>query len=1175
MGRMYLKEVQLENFKSFGKKITVPFLPGFTAITGPNGAGKSNISDAILFVLGPRSPKIIRAGRLTDLIYNGKKSVDHCKVSLVFENGGEEVVLTRRIKRAPLPDNPDNYYSYFYINGRSSSLSDFVHFLSSNNVSANSIVQQGDVTAIVEMGDVPRRRILDDIAGISDFDRDIEKSEREREEVEKNLEYMAIILNEIKSQLGKLKKERDGAIQYKELRDRLQTARAMLSYKKRREVEKEIAEIQKQIQKYQQERQDLEQETKRLRDTYRQKQLDLQALEEKIAELGGEEVEELKEKIDHAREESIKAKEKINYYTRELVEGKDQRKELTGQRDRLARELASYGKKIAGLEKEVERLTGQLEEKQRELEELKETVSHSDQRAMDITRELAKIKKQYEEERAALHELELKKDRLLQQMDALALAISELEENRGTYEFELKDVEWQIQEIGKQAKQQRHDKKRLEQELFDRKKEEAEIAEALQKMDREVMQYQRELARLRAKEDAASYTRATREILKARDEGAIKGIHGSISELGQVDEDHRMALGVAAGSRAEAIVVDDDEVAAACISFLKKNDYGRTTFLPLNKMVGGKPRGKALMTVKEKGAVGFAIDLVHFDPAYQPAFWYVFRDTIVMENLQSARAVMGGVRLVTLGGDIIESTGAMVGGSAPRLSSFGDVDRRKVGEIGQKLREVSHQQEVLSEKLLEVRERLAAVEKELRECAREEDDRVERLELRRKEFTGKLEVITQELAKKAAERDQVEQKLAEVEKVMQEKNALMQKLEKERHATEQGLKKISKKEVMDRMDRLREEIQALKEQKRDLSSQIQTAGKERDMVAERQQEIEAGLAAIERQQEDHQREIRELQEVHAQHRDQMEALMEVEKKMLGKMKGLTKERDELYRESVDIENKIDTLATKMETHLDLVSRAQSRLPTLEQTLAELLMETEGLEFKDQKLPPVDDLKADIKSIEQKMEGLQPVNMRALEEYERQDERRKEFDQDIDRLKEQRKNLIHLVEEIKKKKTDAFMVVFEEVKQHFERIYTHLMEGGDAQLILENPEQPFDGGLIIKARPKGKRALRLNALSGGEKSMASLAFIFALQAYDPSPFYILDEVDMFLDGKNAERVATMVSQQSRRTQFIMISLRRITLNKADHIYGVTMQDGDVSTMIGNVNMEQVEQIVEVK
>lgn len=302
--------------------------------------------------------------------------------------------------------------------------------------------------------------------------------------------------------------------------------------------------------------------------------------------------------------------------------------------------------------------------------------------------------------------------------------------------------------------------------------------------------------------------------------------------------------------------------------------------------------------------------------------------------------------------------------------------------------------------------------------------------------------------------------------------------------------------------------------------------------------------------------------------------MEVEDNMLGKRKGLTEERDALYRESVDIENKVDTVSTKMETNLDLISRAKSRLPTLEETLGEMLIETQDYEFSQDELAGLDELKARIKELERTMEQLQPVNMRALEEYERQEERRESFDTDIDRLREQRKNLINLVEEIKKKKKDAFFAVYDAVKEHFSEIYAELTSG-DAKLELENPEQPFDGGLIIRARPKGKRSLRLNALSGGEKSMASLAFIFALQAYDPSPFYILDEVDMFLDGKNAERVANMIQQRARSTQFITISLRRITLNKANHIYGVTMHDNGVSTLIGNVEMEEVEQLVEVK
>ncbi len=1171
---MYLREVQLENFKSFGRKVKIPFLPGFTAITGPNGSGKSNISDAILFVLGPKSPKIIRAGRLTDLIYNGKKDVNYCKVSLVFDDENGEVVLTRKVKRAPLPDNPDNYYSYFYINGKSASLSDFVNILSASNISANSMVQQGDVTAIVEMGDVPRRRILDDIAGVSEFDRDIEKSEKEKEKVEKNLDYIRIVLNEINGQLKKLKGERDGAIEYKKLDEELKKSKAMLSYKKRVEVEKEIGEVQKQIDSYQNERSRLEKEVKSLKELYRKKQIDLQSIEEKIAGLGGAEVEEIKEKTNAAREEMIKAKEKINYFTKEISDGRAERKELDANLDRLKKEIKDYGRKIEELNKKISAITADKKAKEKELEKIRDSMSHSDRRAMDITRNIAGIKKRYEVERKNLHELELKKDRLAQQMETMDVSISELEENKNTYEFELKDIKWQIDEIRKAEKTKIKGKETLEKELFNGKKEEAEISEMLQKLDREVLHLQRELARLKAKEDAGSYTRATREILKARDDGRIKGIHGSISELGDVDEKYRRAVGVAAGRRAEAIVVENDRVAAECIKYLKNNDYGRTTFLPLNKMVVGKPRGKALMTVRENGSLGFAIDLVKFDEAYRSAFWYVFGDTVVMENLEAARSVMGGVRLVTLGGEIIEASGAMVGGSAPRQVSFGDVDKRRVGEIGRKLAEVTNQQEMLSEKLIEVRERIANAEKELREFGNEVDDRIGRLEIRRKEFEGKLAVISKELDKKKGEREGLESAIKEIEDGINSKALLIEQMEKEGEAAESELKKISKKEITDKIEGLKEATEQLRNEERDISSGIKTLSKEMEVVTERADEIGDRIKEITKKEKEYSSQIKELNALYRENKDKMEALMEVERNMLGKMKGLTKERDRLYRESVEIENKIDSLSTKMETSLDLISRAKSRLPTLEQTLAEMMIETEDVKFDEKELLSVDELKARIRDMEGKMEKLQPVNMLALEEYERQDERKKKFEEDIARLKEQRRNLIRLVSEIEKKKKDSFYEVYNAVKENFEKIYTELLGGGEATLMLENPENPFEGGLIIKARPKGKKTMRLNALSGGEKSMASLSFIFAIQAYDPSPFYILDEVDMFLDGKNAERVAEMVKERSRNTQFISISLRRVTLNKADHIYGVTMQEG-VSTLIGNVNLEQVEEIVEVK
>jgi chromosome segregation protein len=278
---LYLKEVQMENFKSFGKKLTVPFFPGFTAVTGPNGSGKSNIVDAILFVLGPKSSKVMRAGRLTDLIFNGgkkhKNPAKYCRVSLVFDNtkrkmpvDTDEVILTRMIKRAPLKHDPHNYYSYFYINSKAASYSEFVTLLMHARISGDgyNIVKQGDVTNLIKMGSVERRKIIDDVAGISSFDAELKKAQQEHDDVDRNLERIKIILNEITSQIRQLKKDRDAAYRYKELKDSLYTTKAKIASKKKQEVERQISEIMQQISSYEKEQAQMEEKRTRLKNRY-------------------------------------------------------------------------------------------------------------------------------------------------------------------------------------------------------------------------------------------------------------------------------------------------------------------------------------------------------------------------------------------------------------------------------------------------------------------------------------------------------------------------------------------------------------------------------------------------------------------------------------------------------------------------------------------------------------------------------------------------------------------------------------------------------------------------------------------------------------------------------------------------------------------------------------------
>lgn len=1181
----------MENFKSFGKKLTVPFFPGFTAITGPNGSGKSNIADAILFVLGPKSSKAMRAGRLTDLIFNGgkkhKNPAKYCKVSLVFDNrqrrmpiDADEVTLTRMIKRAPLKNDPDNYYTYYYINGKACTYTEFNNVLTHARISGDgyNIVQQGDVTNLIEMGGVDRRRIIDDIAGISNFDNDIKKAEKEKEEVDSNLERIGIILHEITTQLRQLKKDRDEAFRYKELKDQLYEIKTKIALKKKQEVEKQIAEINQQIQSYEHEQKTLTQKAAALKETYVSKQKELQELEQKIADVGGDEVEEIKEQIYSLRREEIKIEERINYANDEIQELQNNREDYSTRLHEIEKELTDYETQRQQIITQIQTQQETLAEKETQLAQLKETIAASDDKSMDLTCELAKMREEYDEKNSQLHELKLEFDRLTKQIETIDHHLAELEETRSTYEFELKDIDWQTTEIKKERHEKTKKIKKLETQLFEKKKLETELTQQLSELDQAIRRLQQQQSKLQAEYDAyqmvsKKYNPAVTEVLKARDSGVLTGVHGTIAELAHVEKPYKTALAVAAGSRLQSIIVDDDKAAADAIRFLQRKQLGRATFLPLNKMIPGRPRGKALLAVKDEHAHGFAIDLVDFDERYRSAFWYVFGDTIVVDSLDDARRLMGGVRLVDLQGTLIEASGAMRGGSIPKTQpSFEEIDRKELEAVTQKLRQALSSQEELSAQLLSVKQEFAELEQTIQTLRLEEPNtpQLKDLDLQRKEFTKKLDILREQVTKKTEEKNTLESRLNEITAAIDEITSYLEELDKRKEEKGKLLLQGTTKQDAQQMRLLEDEVKTLQGSVLSLSSEKDAIEKKIELLNERKEEILGEIRAIAENIEKYKTMIEESRDSRKSYQDQIQALAHVQEQMTGKIKEFTTRRDALYKEIVAIENDLDKINTRIESYYDLISRAKYRLPTLEDTVKELEEEMKlyGVEVTVDALPSVESLKDSMKVIEDSMRELEPVNMRALEEYEHQAARKNKLDEDIRHLKEQRKNLVKLVNEVTAKKEERFYEVFNEINKNFRKIYAELSEGGEAELILENPEHPFESGLTIKARPRGKKILLLSALSGGEKSIASLAFIFAIQQYDPSPFYVLDEVDMFLDGVNAETVSRMVKQNAMDSQFIMVSLRKIALKEANHVYGVTMRDDGISDMIGNVDPKTV-------
>ena len=638
----------------------------------------------------------------------------------------------------------------------------------------------------------------------------------------------------------------------------------------------------------------------------------------------------------------------------------------------------------------------------------------------------------------------------------------------------------------------------------------------------------------------------------------------------------RTALQVAGGSRLQAVVVDSDQVAETCIRLLREEKRGRATFLPLNKMLPGRPHGKSLVVAKAAGAVGFAIDLARFEEPLRPAFWYVFGETIVMDELAHARAQMGGVRLVTLAGDLIEATGAISGGyldpsnqgrgadSAVELKRLADelreksgaetAARQELGKVGERIRllaeelasrsikDQAHQstRELLEKDLKAARERLSAARDRI---ARSEKDRT-----------------TAEAGLKTAERsiDGLGRELAELKSAIQQAQELY--LAQLPTAISGRLKVLQEQAAKTQEERLRAngELQSVRASIAALAAQIDG----------RRKEVEKGRADLAAKK----KEVAQTEKLVREAAEALAALKSVEARQDQTVRAHVDKKRTLDHDFVTVAAQLAKIQGSLETRNGMLTQEETRLAQADARLREL---DEALKQfpkpeADEKPMSVDELKRRIATLDQQLAAMGDVNQRAVEEYDAEKGRLDEFSTEVQRLTTEKQELVALVTEIEKKKREKVAEVVTQVNTHFREIYGDLSAGGEGEISLENPDDPLAGGLLIKARPVGKTVARLEQLSGGEKSLASLAFIFSLQRYDPSPLYVFDEVDMSLDGMNAEYVGRMLRRNAERAQFIVISLRKVTLKFAHHLYGVTMRGDGCSRVVG-IHLDDIQDV----
>ena len=1179
--------------------MTIPLEEGFTVVTGPNGSGKSNILDGVLFCLGLATSRGMRADRLPDLVNSGMLKAGKAAETTVsvrfdlsdwtpdaaeegleapaegpwIQPGQTEWTVTRKLRVMP----GGSYSSSYSADGVPCNLQQLQTQLRRLRIDpeGSNVVMQGDVTRIVSMSNRDRRGLIDELAGVALFDTRIEQTRRKLDDVQERQERCRIIEQELLASRQRLEKDCAKARQYQDLRERLQLGRRqemVLAYEAAQQALKDLATRQQALEA--QEQRDAAAIASG-REQLNKAVAELELLQEQVKALGEDQLLAVQAELAGLDTSSRELERQASLHQDEGQKLQAQRQDLATRRQQWqlqSRELERdpHQDALSAAEDNCRAAEAAVEMSRRRLADVagrsgawvEEQKRRSGRRqelqssVAPLLEEQQQLQERLRQERERLEELTQEQHQDGADGDAVQQQLATLEETWQTLLQAIADGKQELQQTAESLAIQQRTRSRLEQEQT---------------------RLEREIARLESRRDALQESRGT-GALRLLLEAGLDGIHGPVAQLGEVEDRHRLALEVAAGARLGQVVVDDDRIAARAIELLKSRRAGRLTFLPLNKIRapggggssaafarGARPGGDS-----GAGLIGRAVELVRFEPVYDQVFAYVFGDTLVFSDLASARQQLGRSRAVTLDGELLEKSGAMTGGSFSQRSSslsFGrssDQDeaeplRRRLLELGESLVACRREESKLAQLIEQQKPQLRELEKQqaaliaernaarrnhgpLLERSRQRAERLSKLQQDQTEQQQRLEAISTALTPLTAELQALDE--AERNSGNNDDAAAWAQLQTEQEAADQRLEAARRER-----------------------DQLLNARRERQLAIERLGDQEKALAAEETRLQEA---VKALASAHGAWRQQQSDLQE--------------KRKELDQQQTDLQERFGSQRRARDAAEAEVGRQRQALQQAEWNLERLKEDREGLieeqrsgavrlQEMEQALPDprpeipealrlagLEALQTDLQAIQQRMEALEPVNMLALEELEALEERLNELNERLDVLNSEREELLLRIETVATLRQDAFMEAFTAVDGHFREIFASLSDG-DGHLQLENPEEPLEGGLTLVAHPKGKTVRRLASMSGGEKSLTALSFLFALQRFRPSPFYALDEVDSFLDGVNVERLAALIARQAEAAQFMVVSHRRPMIGAAQRTIGVTQARGAHTQVVG--------------
>ena len=1176
---MYLKRLELQGFKSFADKTVLEFKPGITAVIGPNGSGKSNISDSIRWVLGEQSMKSLRGAKSEDIIFAGtqnRKSLGFAEASIVIDNtDGElpveyaEVIVTRKIYRSG--------ETGYFINKTPCRLKDILELFMDTGIGKDgySIIGQGKIDEILSNKSEDRRHIFEEAAGIVKYRARKSESEKKLEQTKLNLLRINDILSEIEAGLDPLRIQSEKAKRFLELHESLKDI----------EVGLFIHNI----------------------ETYKEK---LEQVVEDLKILENQKNDEEK-KLNNIQNKKGTLKKQIDELIEEIEKCQNIGFESTNQIEKINSEIGISNEKILHNKENNERLLSEIEDSKQKIKDLQEEKDTKKQKKDSLFSNKEKFEKELEEKEAELSklteglstkelEIEAKKQVIEKNTDLKYeknIEISSLDANFENIEKRQKSIKTEIQETVSELDRTRTQKQDMSKEFQkieseknnatkeleenSNKKEEIEnkikeFNEQIDKMSYELrMKDSRQKFLIETEKEKEGYAKAVKLLLTDCDKNADlnKGVHGIIANLISVDKKYETAIEMTLGGMLQNIVTDSEEVAKKLVNHLRANNMGRASFLPITSIKGSK-----IDKIKGKfpGVIGVAADLVKFDKKYTQIVYNLLGRTVIVDNMDTGIALAKenkyGFRIVTIQGDIINASGAITGGS---------VAQKTVNILGRgrEIENLAKEIEVLQNKISETKRSKQDYEESISEFvedSKELDEKIQQINIvyateKQKMLSVEEQILRLEntLSKLRNENEKIENQKADIKNQKQNIQNSVEDLEKEINELSIVIKEFAEanSENQKYIDDLNFDITNLK-----ISvSSFDESGSSIDEIIERiDKDIENYNNAItvkNDQIEDLKREDIELKEKIESLKNQIIEIKNSVSTSTEKIEQLKLDRvnknEELNKIEKDITDqfnlledlkgnlvKIDVKKTKLEQDIDLVVN----------NLWEEYELTPNNATDHKKVENVQTTQKEVNDIRAEIKDLGSINVDSIEEYKKTKER-------YDFMCEQRLDLENTISKLRKmisEITDTmkkqFVEKFKLINKNFNEVFVELFGGGKAELILEDEDNVLECGIDIKAQPTGKKLQNMMLLSGGEKAFTAIALLFAILKINPAPFCILDEIEAALDDVNVYRYAEYLKKFCSDTQFLVITHRKGTMEAADTVYGVTMEENGISKLL---------------